>query len=101
MDPVRRLMDIIDTYAEGMSNNDYLQACDILKRLHTSRTTPRRMPLKKKMKLVLHKIDEVDPDMVPIFAHPYTRAQLEYAEWICQELNIDVDQLYATSSPYV
>lgn len=99
MDPVRRLMDIIDTYAESMSNNDYIQACDILKDLHANNVVPlRRIPLKKKMKILLHKIDEVDPDMVPIFAHPYTQSQLEYTEWICSELCIDVARLYATSS---
>lgn len=104
MEPIGRLMGIIDTYSEVMSDNDYLQACNILKKLHSiHKPVPRRrLSINEKMKMLLHKIVEVDPDMVPIFAPPYIHSQIEYAEWICSELHIDVDQLYATSGrPYI
>ena len=98
MEQVKRLMAIVDKYSDDMSNNDYLQACNLLHYLHNYVHTHRpkmSLTINKKMRILLHNIDQINPDMVPIFTTPYTHSQIEYAEWLANELNIDVDRIYA------
>lgn len=96
MEQVKCLMSIIDKYSDAMTDNDYLHACDTLKKLHTFHINiPKKcLTINRKMRVLLHKIDQVSPDMMPIFAQPYTVNQIEYAEWICRELNIDINHAY-------
>lgn len=98
MEQVKRLMVIIDKYSDNMSNNDYLQACNFLHYLHIYVQTNKPklyLNINKKMSVLLHNIDQINPDMVPIFTTPYTHSQIEYAEWLANELNINVDRIYA------
>ena len=97
MEQVKRLMIIIDKYSDDMSSNDYLQACNLLHYLHIYVHTNKPkiyLNINKKMRVLLQNILRVNPDMVPIVSQPYTQSQIDHAEWICNELNIDVDRMY-------
>ena len=99
MENLRTLMDILDNYNDTIVENDYLKGCNAIKNLHiTLNNSPVErvctLTLNRKIGVLLTKVNEINPDFIPLMTPPYTSFHLERLEWICRSLRIDPDYVY-------
>lgn len=99
MENLRTLMDILDNYNDTIIENDYLKGCDAIKNLHITLCSSHDMrvytlTLNRKIGVLLNKVNEVNPDFIPLLSPPYTLFHLERLEWICRSLRIDPEFVY-------
>lgn len=99
MENLRTLMDILDNYSDRIAENDYLKGCNAIKNLHRSLySSPIEkaytLTLNRKIGVLLSKVNEVNPDFIPLLSPPYTLFHLQRLEWICRSLRIDPKYVY-------
>lgn len=99
MQNLRTLMEILDSYNDTITENDYLKGCNAIKHLHrTLYDNPVEgvyaLTLNRKIGVLLNKVNEVNPDFIPLLSPPYTLFHLERLEWICRSLRIEPEYVY-------